>query len=378
MKDPKPAMSSNPSSKSPVNRLPETLNVSANHTGLVARELKKLDIDPQPIFDEAGIEIPSNNNPAKRISTAQLCALMNLIIDKTGDPTIGLKIYGGTQLGDLDALGFAVSCSSTFLSLIQRFQRFSKYISSASIMQIVEERDGYLLMVDQENTVLTEDLILQKDELAIGERLTEVTKEHREILMLLEMFAVGFFKLSSEVCQETIIPTKVYYSAFSHPDVLKVFNSILTDSSFQQAPFFGVKFSKDIAEKKLPLANPEMARLNDEIIIKHLEEIYKNDIVLRVESCIREGLAVNEFSLSDVAVKLGMSERKLQQELDERSTTFSDLLLKIRKTLAMQYVREDNLRINQIAYLLGFANGSNFTRSFKSWTGYTPNEFKDL
>lgn len=371
-------MISKPPTQTSAAQLPDNLNVSANHVGLMARELKKLDVDVEPIFAEAGLEIPSNNNPAKRISTAQLSNLLNLIVEKTGDPTIGLKIYSGTQLGDLDALGFAISCSSTLLSLLSRFQRFSKYISSGALMQIIEEKDGYLLMVDQENTEFATESLHAQEERALGVRLSEFTQEHREILMLLEVFAVGFFKLANEVCQQDIIPAKVYYSAFSHPKVLDIFKRILVNSDFQQAPFFGVKFDKEIAERKLPLANPEMARLNDEIIIKHLEEIYKNDIVLRAESSIREGLAVNEFSLSDVAVKLGMSERKLQQGLDERNTTFSDILLKIRKTLAMQYIREDNLRVNQVAYLLGFANGSNFTRSFKSWTGYTPNEFKDL
>lgn len=352
---------------------PELLNVSANHAGLIARELAKRGVDVEPIFAAAGLELPKSNNPTKRLNGAQLTKLLKLAIEATQDATIGLKIYQEVQLADLDALGFAISCSTTYLSLLQRFQRFSKWIMSAGALQIIEEPDGYLVMADIEE----DEGIFPKD--ANFSNAPNMTLPANENLnLLIETFAMGFIKLGNDICQGNINPIKVYFPKTSHPLIITEYKRVLPTSEFHSAPFFGAKFGKDIADKRLPMANPEMARLNDEIIIKHLEEIYQNDVVFRVESLIREGLAIGEFSRSDIAIKLGMSERRLQQRLEERDTSFSDILLRIRKTLAMQYIREDKMRINQIAYALGFTNGSNFTRSFKSWTGYTPNEFKEL
>lgn len=352
----------------------EILNVSANHAGLIARELEKLGVEVNQLFEEAGVELPQTHSPAKRISVEQVVQLLTLAIEKTGDPTIALKIYQQANLGDFDALGFAISCSTTYLSMLQRFQRFSKYILSQAAIQIIEEPDGYLFLGDLEGDELRGD----EEELPSGKAIFNLSTEHRSFMILVEALGIGFVKLSNDVCQSNIKPLKAYILTPSDPAITEEFKRYVPDCEFIEAPFYGVKFSKDIAEHKLPMANPQMARLNDEIIMKHLEEMFQNDVVFRVETMISEGLPTGEFSRSDVAVKLGMSERKLQQKLDERKTSFSDILLRIRKTLAMQYIREDKLRINQIAYALGFTNGSNFSRSFKSWTGYTPNEFKEL
>lgn len=355
---------------------PELLNVSANHAGLIARELGKRGVDVESLFTELDIDLPQINNPVKRISVEQITKLLKLAIQKTGDPTIALKIYQNIQLGDLDALGFAISCSTTYLSLLQRFQRFSTYILSNGNIQIIEEPDGYLFLADIEDTEPTLDPSPSSEATGVG--LANFSFRHKDFMLLIEAMGLGFIKMSNDVCQQETLPIKAYFLPPSHPSIKEEMQRFLPKCEFVNAPFYGVKFSKGIAEQKLPMANPQMARINDEIIIKNLDDIFKNDIVFNVETMIREGLAVGEFSRSDVAVKLGVSERKLQQRLDARKTSFSDILLRVRKTLAMQHIREEKLRINQIAYALGFTNGSNFSRSFKSWTGYTPNEFKDL
>ncbi|MCG8669873.1 MAG: AraC family transcriptional regulator [Pseudomonadales bacterium] len=355
---------------------PELLNVSANHVGLIARELSKRGVDVEAMFAEAGVDVPQTHSPSKRISVEQIIKLLKLAIEKTDDPTMAVKIFSKVQLGDLDALGFAVSCSSTYLSLLQRFQRFSKYIMSSSNIQIIEEPDGYLFLAEIEDNDDIVENNQDKDNHAPG--LSHFSSKYKDFIILLEALGTGFVKMSNDVCQEKMSPMKAYLITPSHPLVMEEIRHHLDDCEVVLAPFCGVKFNKNIADKKLPMANPQMARINDEIIVKQIDEMFQNDIVFRVESMIRDGLAIGEFSRSDVAVKLGMSERSLQQRLDDRKTSFSDILLRVRKTLAMQFIREDKLRINQIAYALGFTNGSNFSRSFKSWTGYTPNEFKEL
>jgi len=49
----------------------------------------------------------------------------------------------------------------------------------------------------------------------------------------------------------------------------------------------------------------------------------------------------------------------------------------LRSELATQCVRQSDLSINEITYLLGFSEPSNFTRTFKRWTGSTPSAFRE-
>ncbi len=48
----------------------------------------------------------------------------------------------------------------------------------------------------------------------------------------------------------------------------------------------------------------------------------------------------------------------------------------IRQDLARQYLKESGRSVGEVSYLLGFSEPTNFTRSFKRWTGMTPNQYQ--
>lgn len=81
-------------------------------------------------------------------------------------------------------------------------------------------------------------------------------------------------------------------------------------------------------------------------------------------------------SLERVADQLGLTPRTLQRKLHEMGTSHNELLDQMRRQLAMRYLREREMAICEVAYLLGFSESSSFHRAFKRWTGVTPKEFR--
>ena len=71
-----------------------------------------------------------------------------------------------------------------------------------------------------------------------------------------------------------------------------------------------------------------------------------------------------------------MSGRTLQRKLHDHGTSHQELLDQMRKDLAMRYLREPEMAICEVAYLLGFSESSALHRAFKRWTGMTPSEFR--
>jgi len=49
----------------------------------------------------------------------------------------------------------------------------------------------------------------------------------------------------------------------------------------------------------------------------------------------------------------------------------------MRKTMAIAVLRDRSMGIEDVAFLLGYAEPSTFFRSFKRWTGTTPRRFRD-
>ena len=80
-------------------------------------------------------------------------------------------------------------------------------------------------------------------------------------------------------------------------------------------------------------------------------------------------------SKAAIARALGMSPRGLQRHLADEGTSFKDLLESARASLARSYLGEGRHSVTEIAFLLGFADTSAFSRAFKRWTGSSPRDF---
>jgi AraC-like DNA-binding protein len=74
--------------------------------------------------------------------------------------------------------------------------------------------------------------------------------------------------------------------------------------------------------------------------------------------------------------QMNMSTRNLQRRLHQEGASFKMLLEKTRKDLSHQYIKNSNLSINEITFMLGFSEPANFTRAFKRWTDHSPSEYR--
>jgi AraC-like DNA-binding protein len=81
-------------------------------------------------------------------------------------------------------------------------------------------------------------------------------------------------------------------------------------------------------------------------------------------------------SLEDVAAALRLAPRTLQRRLAAESTSLHAEIEEIRKTMALSVLRDRSISIEDVAFLLGYAEPSTFFRSFKRWTGTTPRRFR--
>lgn len=77
-------------------------------------------------------------------------------------------------------------------------------------------------------------------------------------------------------------------------------------------------------------------------------------------------------TIEQVASHLNMSVRTLQRRLKEADQRFSELLEAVRHDFALAYLGDPELSVSEIAFLLGYADASAFSRSFKRWEGVSP------
>jgi AraC-like DNA-binding protein len=81
-------------------------------------------------------------------------------------------------------------------------------------------------------------------------------------------------------------------------------------------------------------------------------------------------------SVDDLASRIGMSTRTLRRRLQEENTSYRELIDDLRAQIAIRYVRDTQLTVEKIGFLVGFSDAAAFRYAFRRWTNTAPNEFR--
>ncbi len=117
-----------------------------------------------------------------------------------------------------------------------------------------------------------------------------------------------------------------------------------------------------------------LARLCDELL-KELE------LHLGVAGKVREVLLANlaqPASFDAIARHLAMTPRTLRRKLQEENTSYRDLIDELRMHVAIKYLRDTQLTVEDIADSLGFSEAANFRHAFRRWTEKAPQDFRRM
>jgi AraC-like DNA-binding protein len=106
--------------------------------------------------------------------------------------------------------------------------------------------------------------------------------------------------------------------------------------------------------------------------VSNLRRRFPLDITHQVETLVERQLAAGGGSLKQVARQLGLHERTLQRRLKEQDSYFEDIVDRVRRRHAEQYLPHNAIPLVQVAALLGYTEQSSFVRACRRWFGRAP------
>ena len=80
-------------------------------------------------------------------------------------------------------------------------------------------------------------------------------------------------------------------------------------------------------------------------------------------------------SLEEVAAHLEIPERTLRRRLREEGTSFRGIADQLRAEVAVKYLRDTQMTIDDIASALGFSETANFRHAFRRWKSASPRSY---
>lgn len=317
----------------------------------IRRALDQAGVDGAGLFAEAGLDINALADPDARYPLANTTRLWALAVRETGDSAFGLSVATQVTQTTFHALGYALIASGTLREAFERMVRYFRLVTDAAELTLECEAEAYRFEVGY---------------------VAGVAPAAESI----DAFISLFLRFCRSQLGRDFSPLRV---ALRRPPPAHVdrFEAVLRCPIEFGAPRNAVWFPRAAFERAMPDANPELARHNDEVVLRYLSRFDRDHLRARVRAALIELLPAGEPSARKVADALHLSLRSLQRKLADEDTTFARLLGEARRELACSYLRNPRYSIGEITFLLGFADASAFARAFKRWCGVTPTEFRE-
>ena len=119
-------------------------------------------------------------------------------------------------------------------------------------------------------------------------------------------------------------------------------------------------------------ANADIFSAIRSVVIKQATAVMAEDIVLQIYRWLDEHDSLADLNIQDLAAWLSVSVRTLNRRLASAGTTYRHVSESYKLERALHWLSVEKLSVTDVAYRLGFADLSTFSRAFKRWTGCSP------
>lgn len=325
----------------PNNYLPNLLNLVSSRGGNVARVLNRADLDTRHVE-------PLNAT----IRWAQFHDIIVAAREEINEPGLGLYLGSQLTITTHGLLGLAAMSSA---NLEETAEVASRYIAT---------RTPLVALRLQKNSRYA---LLNIDELfALGDIRTTFLEVLAETLQAVIRFVSG------NQCQ-----LQEVRFAFQEPKYSSLYQAFFDCPVVFNAP--ANQLVLNITDLALPciLADSrakQQAAHQCQLLLSEWQA--KQNLSGQIRLIL--GRTKGRFpSYEQVADELAMAPRTLRRRLAEEETSYQQLVEIWRQDMAHQYLTTTGLGIQQIAYLLGYADPANFGRAFRKWhTGRSPSQYR--
>lgn len=286
-----------------------------------------------------------------RVAISIQVALWQLIAKALPDRSFGLQSGKSFEAREAGLLGYVMAYSANLGEALLRMVRYGSVLNDA--VHCAFERDHRSFTVSETNP-----------ERGLGLR-------HAVDYRLAALLSV-----CRQITGAEIVPLEV---AFIYQERG---NTLEHQRFFGCALRFGQPISKIVfrdEDLRVPVRNSDetLARYLTQHAEQVLHSLVKGSSTKeRVRSEIWNMLSEGKPTLPRVASALQMPARTLQRHLADEGTSLQQEVEEIRRVMATAMLRDPATSTDEVAFVLGYAEPSTLFRSFRRWTGMTPQEYR--
>ncbi len=310
-----------------------------------------LGVDPGAVLRRAGLPGDLMQDDGQGITATQFGALWRALEVEVSDPTRLIALAAHVARGPFAPALFAFVCSPDVSTGLSRLSLFKPLMAPVTL---IPERagDGGLEVSVQSN----DPVVPLPPALAVF-----------ELIYLVE-------------CARAYTGSPVVPRALHLPQASPMAESL--EAYFGTAPEVtgtaSLHLSPEDAARPLTTRNAELWSVFEKDLTQQLTQRAQGGTTAdRVRGALLELLPGGMATIEAVCKALFCSRRSLQRHLKDEGVSFQSVLQTTRRDLALHYLAQKELRIEEISYLLAYGDPNSFYRAFHAWTGITPAEARE-
>ncbi|WP_394829980.1 AraC family transcriptional regulator [Pendulispora rubella] len=294
---------------------------------------------------------PGELFPASISLMRDVCDAVEQVLD---EPYLGIRMARSYKRGSYGVLEFAARSAPTLGAAVQRLARYQSLVNNIMPFRIESGPDEFVI-----------GHYIPGGRPGLGRHPQE--------------FTLGLLlTLMRELACRPVSPTRVLFMHEPRSDASQLVHFFGTRDIEFDRDFNALIFPADVPNFTIPSADGDLLALLDRFAQRELPPTnVADDFVSEVRRYLREVIRDGSPVLESVATHFHMSPRTFQRRLDELGTKFQLEVDDVRRKLALQYLRDPRVTINEAAFLVGYSDVRPFLRAFRRWTGVAPGKYRE-
>lgn len=311
--------------------------------------MARLGANPRALLKEQGLSAELLANPEQLIPARAAVRLLERSAQETGCQTLGLRMAEGRVLANLGASSLLIVNQPSLRKALEALTEFRARINSTLVLHIEDSGDGEVFL-REDFSMRSAEPWRQSSDLAMG--------------------------VLAGTCAAVLgggwAPSAVCFSHEAPPSAdLQVFTRLFRCPLQFNAEFNAVILPAADLDRPNVLANHDLARHARQLLEAVMSPAARTT-AQEVDQLVRLLLPSGRATIQACAASLGLSVRTLQRLLDAEGETFSRIIGSARMQLATQYLANPQMRVTDIADLLGYGSIGAFTRWHGEVFGISP------
>src|SRR5690554_989521 len=292
-------------------------------------------------------------DPNARLSYQQIILLANNLISLYPAPTLGLELGQSININQFGMLGYAILSCADLRSALRLGHKYHTLVDPAFTFEVVDLG---------ETTAI---------------RLTTHLPFEPFYRLVCDVFLGMFATLARFLTGNPNLDAKEAHLNHPQPDYVDAYYELTHCPVLFDQPRTEIIIDSHLLDTPLAMADQATAAMAEQQCADILARMGpKEGLIAKVRRILLSSTG-NFLSVDEVASQLATSTRTLSRRLQDVGTSYQRILDVVRKEMSIEYLRNSNLPIEEVAALIGYSDPSNFRKAFRRWTSHAPSYYRE-